>query len=587
MRMNGARMVAQAMVEEGVEVVFGIPGGAILPLYDVLPEFPIRNVLVRHEQGGAHMADGYARASGKVGVCMGTSGPGATNLVTGILTAHMDSVPLVAITANVATHFIGSDAFQEADITGITIPVTKQNYLVRHVADLPRVMKEAFYIASSGRPGPVHVDIPKDVLIAEGEFDYSQPVTLPSYEPTLEGNMVQIRKAARLIETAERPVILAGHGVILSRAWDELREFAEKTGIPVITTLLGIGSFPESHPLSLGFPGMHGWVWANYAIHHSDLVIGIGNRFDDRACGKFSAFAPQARIIHIDIDPAEIGKNVRVDVPIVGDVKRVLAKLTPEVGACVEKSAWHAQIRAWKAEYPPRLRPHGAVGGLYTPEVIDGIYRATRGTAMVVADVGQHQMFAAQHYYYDEPNSWQTSGGLGTMGYALPAAIGAQIARPDKPVWCVIGDGGFQMTFQELAVAVVERVPVKFALINNAYLGMVRQWQELFHKQNYVGVDLSGVPDYVKIAEAYGIPAWRVTRPDQVDFAVGAAMAYPGPALIEFQTVKDENVFPMVVPGTALSEVIPDETYARGDARRPAVNAQPRREPVPATGLRD
>jgi len=332
---------------------------------------------------------------------------------------------------------------------------------------------------------------------------------------------------------------------------------------------------------------MHGWVWANYALHQADLVLGIGNRFDDRACGKFSAFAPQAKIVHVDIDPAEIGKNVRVDVPIVGDVKRVLAKLVPEIGPCVEKLAWHDQLRAWKAQYPPRLRPLGANGGLYTPEVIDGIYRATRGEAIVVADVGQHQMFAAQHYYYDEPNSWQTSGGLGTMGYALPAAIGAQIARPDKTVWCVIGDGGFQMTFQELAVAVMEKVPVKFALINNAYLGMVRQWQELFHAHNYVGVELAGVPDYVKIAEAYGIPAWRVTRTDQVDFAVGAAMAYPGPALIEFQTVRDENVFPMVVPGTALSEVIPDETYARGDARRPSVSPQPSREPVPATRLRD
>lgn len=586
MRMNGARMVAQSMVEEGVKVFFGIPGGAILPLYDVLPEFPMRNILVRHEQGGAHMADGYARASGDVGVCMATSGPGATNLVTGILTAHMDSVPMVAITANVATAFIGSDAFQEADITGITIPVTKQNYLVRNVADIAHTMKEAFYLARSGRPGPVHVDIPKDVLVADGEFEYDFALDLPSYEPTLEGNIVQIRKAARLIESAQRPVILAGHGVILSRAWDELRAFVEKSEIPIITTLLGISGFPESHPLSLGFPGMHGWVWSNYALHHADLVIGIGNRFDDRACGKFSAFAPHARIIHIDIDPAEIGKNVRVEVPIVGDVKRVLAKLTPELAPPQERTAWHEQIRAWKAQYPPRKRPYDAIEGLYTPEVIDGLFRATRGKAIVVADVGQHQMFAAQHYYYDEPNTFITSGGLGTMGYALPAAIGAQVARPDKTVWCVIGDGGFQMTFQELAVAVIEKIPVKFALVNNGYLGMVRQWQELFYKHNYVGVDLSGVPDYVKLAEAYGIPAWRVSRSDQVDFAVGAAMAYPGPALIEFQTVKEENVYPMVVPGTALSEVIPDETYARGDARRPAVNAQPSGEPVPAAGVR-
>jgi acetolactate synthase-1/2/3 large subunit len=533
------------------------------------------------------MADCYARASGKVGVCLGTSGPVATNLVTGILTAHMDSDPLVAITANVASHFIGSDAFQEADITGITIPITKQNYLVRQVGDLPRVMKEAFYIARSGRPGPVHVDVPKDVLLAEGEFDYSVPIDLPSYEPTYDGNMVQIRKAARLIENAHRPVILAGHGVIISRAWDELLELAEKAGIPVVTTLLGLSGFPENNPLSLGFPGMHGWVWANYAIHNADLVIGIGNRFDDRACGNFGKFAPNARIVHVDVDPAEIGKNVRVDVPIVGDVKRVLQRLTPEVANCVEKTAWHDQIRAWKAEFPPQLRPADAPGNLYTPEVIDGIYRATGGDAIVVTDVGQHQMFAAQHYYYNKPNTWLTSGGLGTMGFAVPAAIGAQIARPDETVWCVVGDGGFQMTFQELAVAVMEKVPVKVALVNNAYLGMVRQWQELFHGHNYVSVDLSGTPDFVKIAEAYNIPAWRVTEPGQVDDAVAGAMRTRGPALIEFQTYKEENVFPMVVPGTALSEVIPDEAYARGNARRSAGHAQPSREPVSPAGLRD
>ncbi|MBI4579841.1 MAG: biosynthetic-type acetolactate synthase large subunit, partial [Planctomycetes bacterium] len=472
------------------------------------------------------------------------------------------------------------------DITGITIPVTKQNYLVRNVKDLPRVMKEAFFIARSGRPGPVHVDIPKDVLVAETEFHYPETVDLPGFEPTYEGNINQIRKAARLIEQAERPVILAGHGVILSKAFAELKELAEKTGVPVITTLLGISSFPESHPLALGFPGMHGWVWCNYAIHNSDLVVGIGKRFDDRACGKFSAFAPQARIVHVDIDPAEIGKNVRVDVPIVGDVKRVLQKLIPEIGACADKKAWHRQIDTWRRQYPPRLRPE-VEGSLYTPEVIDAIYRATRGKAVIVADVGQHQMFAAQHYCYDVPNSYLTSGGLGTMGYALPASIGAQISRPDEQVWCVTGDGGFQMNMQELAVAVMEKVPVKIALVNNQYLGMVRQWQQLFYKRNYVSVDLSGVPDFVKIAEAYGIPAWRVRRTEEADMAVGAAMAYPGPALIEFQVEPEENCWPMVVPGTALSEVIPDETYVGGNSRGPAVHAQPRREPVPATGIRN
>lgn len=585
MRMNGAHIAVQCLVEEGVKVMFGIPGGANLPFYDALPDFPIRHVLVRHEQGGAHMADGYARAIGDVGVCMGTSGPGATNLVTGILNAHMDSSPIIALTANVATHFIGSDAFQEADITGITIPVTKQNYLVRNVKDLARTMKEAFYIARTGRPGPVHVDMPKDVLLAETDYVYPDKVDLPGFDPTLEGNTVQIRKAARLIEQAERPVILAGHGVILSKAYKELKELAEQSGIPVITTLLGISGFPESHPLSMGFPGMHGWVWANYGLHNADLVIGIGNRFDDRACGKFSAFAPQAKIVHIDIDPAEIGKNLRVDVPIVGDVKRVLEKLIPEIGECASKKAWYRQIEGWKQQYPPRLRPP-VEGGLYTPEVINAIFRGTRGKAIVVADVGQHQMFVAQHFTYDVPNSFIASGGLGTMGFALPAAIGAQIARPDEQVWCVSGDGGFQMNLQELAVASTENIPIKIALVNNKYLGMVRQWQELFHKRNYVAVDLSGAPDFVKLAEAYGIPAWRVERPEDADMAVSAAMVYPGPALIEFQTVPEENCFPMVVPGTALSEVIPDETYIGGNGRGPAVNAQPSREPVQAARVR-
>jgi acetolactate synthase-1/2/3 large subunit len=587
MRLTGARILAESLIKEGVTVNFGIPGGAIMPLYDILPDYPIRNILARHEQGAAHMADGYARAVGDVGVCMGTSGPGATNLVTGILNAHMDSAPIIAITVNVASNFIGSDAFQEADITGITIPVTKQNYLVRNVRDMARVVKEAFYIARNGRPGPVHVDIPKDVLLAETDFSYPETVDLPGFEPTYEGNINQIRKAARLIEQAERPVILAGHGVILSKAYAELKELAEKAGVPVVTTLLGISAFPESHALSLGFPGMHGWVWSNYAIHHADLVVGIGNRFDDRACGKFAAFAPQAKIVHVDIDPAEIGKNVRVDVPIVGDVKRVLQKLIPEIGQCADKKAWHRQIDAWRQEYPPRLRPRSARGGLYTPEVIDALYRATRGKAIIVADVGQHQMFAAQHYRYDVHNSYITSGGLGTMGFSLPAAIGAQIARSDKQVWCVTGDGSFQMTMQELAVAVNEQVPVKIALVNNGYLGMVRQWQELFYKGNYVAVDLSGVPDYIKLAEAYGIPAWRVRVPEELDMAVGAAMAYPGPALIEFQTEREENCFPMVVPGTALSEVIPDETYVSGNGGGSAVNAQPRREPVSTAWIRD
>ncbi len=560
MKLNGSQILSRALAEEGVEVIFGLPGGAIMPLYDEMHKHPMRHVLVRHEQGGAHMADGYARAKRDVGVCMGTSGPGATNLVTGILNAQMDSAPVVAITVNVASGFIGSDAFQEADISGITIPVTKQNYLVRHTRDLARTIKEGFHIARTGRPGPVHIDIPKDILLGEAEWAYPEKVDLPGYQPSLEGNMVQIRKAARVIEQAERPIILAGQGVLISGAAKELRELAEKANIPVITTLLGISGFPGTHPLSAGWPGMHGFVYSSYAIDRSDLVIGIGNRFDDRCCGKYSAFAPKAKIVHIDIDPAEIGKNIRVDVPVVGDVKRVLQKLIPELQECADKTVWHAQIDEWKRTYPPKKYPDDTPI-LYTPQVIQGLYQATRGEAIVVADVGQHQMFAAQHYLFEEPNTFITSGGLGTMGFALPAAIGVQMAKPDRTVWAVAGDGCFQMTMQELAVCVVDKVPVKIAIINNAYLGMVRQWQELFWNHNYQAVDLAGPPDYVKLAQAYGIPAWRVDKPGEVHAAIGAAMAYPGPAIIEFQVAKEENVMPMVVPGTALADVIPDTPY--------------------------
>src|SRR5262249_31229501 len=537
----------QSLVDEGVSTIFGLPGGAIMPLYDVLPEFPqLRHILVRHEQCAGHMADGYARASAAVkkpqeqrtvGVCFGTSGPGATNLVTGICNAHMDSVPLVAITANVPNSMIGTDAFQEADITGITIPITKQNYFVRNARDLPRVIREAFHLARTGRPGPVHVDVPKDVLLTELDYP-NQPSTidLPGYQPTLEPNMRQVREAARLIEKAQRPVIIAGQGVLLSGAWDELRSFAEKTNVPVITTLLGISGFPESHRLSLGFLGMHGWVHCNYAVHNSDLVISIGMRMDDRACGKFAGFAPQARIIHIDIDPAEIGKNVRVDVPIVGDVGRALSKLEPEIQpeALQSQEAWIGKIGDWRDEYPPKQYP-GDTAELYQPQVIQALHHATRGEAVIVADVGQHQMFAAQHYEYTQPYSYITSGGLGTMGYSLPAAIGAQMARPDRQVWCVIGDGCFQMTLQELAVMAIHRVPVKIALLNNEYLGMVRQQQQVQYRGNLVEVDLAGGPDYIKLAQAYGVPAWRASQPDQLDDAIGAAMAYPGPAIIEFR----------------------------------------------------
>jgi acetolactate synthase-1/2/3 large subunit len=568
MRMNGSRMVCQALVEEGVKDVFGLPGGAIMPLYDVLPEFPLRHILVRHEQGAAHMADGYGRATNNVGVCMATSGPGAINLVVGLATAQMDSAPVVAITANVATGYIGSDAFQEADITGITIPVTKHNFLVRHPKDLPHVMKEAFHIARSGRPGAVLVDVPKDVLTGEAEFRYPTEVDLPGYNPTSRGNMVQIRKAARLIEEASRPVIIAGHGVLISEAWDELRALAEREQIPVINTLLGISNFPGDHPLFLGMMGMHGTATACYAADQSDLVIGIGIRFDDRAMGKFSAFAPKAKIIHMDIDPAEIGKNVRTDVPIVGDVKRVLTALLGELGEPCDRSAWFNQIREWQRLYPIPDVPRQD-GELTTPDLIADIYQATAGNATIVTDVGQHQMFVAQRYPFTRPNTHLSSGGLGTMGYALPAAIGAQFARPDETVWCMSGDGGFQMVMQELAVVAIERLPLKIALVNNHHLGMVRQWQELFYKENYVAVDLAGPPNFQKLAEAYGIAAWRVTRPEDSLPAVQAAMAHPGPAFIEFVVRADECVYPMVVPGTSLAEVIVNETHA-GKQRAPA-----------------
>jgi acetolactate synthase-1/2/3 large subunit len=573
MRLNGARAICQSLIEEGVSTIFGLPGGAIMPLYDVLPEFPqLKHILVRHEQCAAHMADGYARAAAAikkpqdhrtVGVCFGTSGPGATNLVTGICNAHMDSVPLVAITANVPNSMIGTDAFQEADITGITIPITKQNYFVRNGKDLPRVMREAFHLARTGRPGPVHVDVPKDVLLTEHEWTgYPTSVDLPGYQPTIEPNMRQVKEAARLIERAHRPVIIAGQGVLLSGAWDELREFAERTQIPVMTTLLGISGFAENHPLSLGFLGMHGWVHCNYAVHNSDLVISIGMRMDDRACGKFAGFAPQAKIVHIDIDPAEIGKNVRVDVPIVGDVARVLAKLAPEVQAeaLQNHDAWLAQIQGWREQYPPKQYP-ADTPEVYQPQVIQAIHRATRGEAVIVADVGQHQMFAAQHYQYTEPYSYLTSGGLGTMGYSLPAAIGAQMARPDKQVWCVVGDGCFQMTLQELAILTIHRVPVKIALLNNEYLGMVRQQQQVQYRGNLVEVDLAGGPDYIKLAQAYGVPAWRVSEASQLDDTIGAAMAYPGPAIIEFRVVRDEDVYPWVLGGTSLGDVLPDTPY--------------------------
>ncbi len=552
MKLNGARIVAQSLVEEGVKVIFGIPGGAITPFYDVLPEYPVHHVLVRHEQGAAHMADGYGRASRDVGVCCATSGPGALNLVPGIAAAYLDSTPMVAITANVPFDLIGKDCFQECDITGITLPITKHSYLVERVQELPTVMKEAFYLARTGRPGPVLVDVPKDVLLAETTFAYPKKVDLPGYNPTLHGNGAQIKRAAALINEAERPVIIAGQGVLISRAEAELKELVETTGSPLITTLLGIGSFPETHPLSFGLVGLHGMAYANYAVHESDLVVAIGMRFDDRATGKVAEFAPNAKVVHIDIDPAEIGKNVRVTVPIVGDVKRVLERLNRELRPA-EHAEWVEQVKAWRAKHPAtEVRESETLLPQYP---IKTIYDVTQGNATVVADVGQHQMWAAQLYWYDKPTTFITSGGMGTMGFALPAAIGAKLADPDREVWVVIGDGGMQMNMQELATAVQEGVDIKIALINNFCLGMVRQLQDLFYEKRFVATPLSG-PDWMKLADAYGIRGFRATKPSEVRGIIEEARRVEGPVLMEFQVETAENVYPMVVPGRSLGEVM-------------------------------
>ena len=553
MKMTGAQIICESLVREGVEVIFGILGGAVLPLYDTFAQYPqLRHILVRHEQGAAHAADGYARATGKVGVCLATSGPGATNLVTGIANAHLDSSPVVAITGQVARPFIGKDAFQEVDITGITLPITKHNYLVLDAASLPSIFKEAFYLARSGRPGPVLIDIPRDVFIDQAEFHYPSKVDLPGYKPTLQGHPAQIKKAAKLINEAQRPLIIAGRGVIISGAYNELKQLAETAQIPVVTTLLGISCFPESHVLSYGMIGMHGMAYANMAVDAADLIIAIGMRFDDRATAKVSGFAPHARIIHIDIDPAEIGKNVRVDVPIVGDVKAVLQELNKLI-ISTEHIDWVQQLDDWRKEHPSTVIRDSE--GLLPQYVVRQIYEVTNGEAIIVTGVGQNQMWAAQHYWYNKPNSLISSGGLGTMGFELPAAMGAKVGCPDETVWCIAGDGGFQMTIQELATIVQEKVAVKIAILNNGYLGMVRQWQEMFYKKRYVATPLSG-PDFVKIAEAYGFPGLRVKHKEEVVPAIQKAMEEQGPFLIDFAIEPEENVYPMVPPGAALAEVL-------------------------------
>ncbi len=552
MKKAGADIFVKSLLKEKVKIIFGIPGGVLLPIFDYLYDAPIRFILTRHEQGAAHMADGYSRATGEVGVCIATSGPGATNLTTGLATANMDSIPMVAFTGQVATNLIGNDAFQEADTTGITRPVTKHNYLVKDVRDLARVIKEAFYIARTGRPGPVLIDLPVDVQKESTEFVYPEEVGIRGYNPNYEGHPGQIKKAAQLIDQANQPVIYAGGGVIIADASKELKYLAETTNIPVTTTLMGVGCFPDNHPLSLGMLGMHGTFYANYSIQEADLIIAIGSRFDDRITGKISAFAPEAKIIHIDIDPTSISKNVKVDVPVVGDAKKILHELNKIIKNKDLKN-WNKKISNWKNQYPLTYKKTDELQPQY---VVEKIYEVTKGDAIICTEVGQNQMWARQYYSYTKPRSFLSSGGLGTMGYGFPASIGAKLGKPDKIVFDIAGDGSFQMNIQELATAVYNKVPVKVAILNNGCLGMVRQWQELFYKKRYSGTCLCGNPDFVKVAEAYGAVGIRVTEKKDVVSALKKAISIDRPVVIDFQVVKEENVFPMVPAGAALNEVI-------------------------------
>ena len=561
----GADVLCEALLRQGVEVFFSYPGGVILPLYDVLGDYPeLRHILVRHEQGGAHAADGYARVTGQVGVCMGTSGPGATNLVTGIGTALLDSVPMVAITGNVPAALLGKDAFQEIDINGITLPMTKHNYLVRDADDIPRVIAEAFHIARTGRPGPVHVDITKDALQQETRAQHPTEeevvAGLPGFRPNMDGHPKQLKTAAAEIAAAKRPVILAGHGILHAEAWDDLLAFAEKTQIPVAWTLLGIGVIPEDHPLAYGYMGMHGWKHVNRAIQSADLLIAIGMRFDDRVTGNVRTYAPYARIIHVDIDPAEIGKNVAVEVPIVGDAGRVLRALTPMVAAVepAVRADYFEQLAAWKTD-SVAASWHGSGawrdGLLSADYVVERIGELSGHAATYVADVGQNQMWLARYTGFRQPNSHVSSGGLGTMGFSVPAAMGAALGRPDRETWAITGDGGFQMTFQELMTLVADHIPVKIALLDNKKLGMIRQWQEIIYAGNYHSSSLPG-PDFAKLADAFGIPAFRARTPDEVDPAIQAAQAVDGPALIWFEIAEEQNIFPMMPAGKGLSDLI-------------------------------
>jgi acetolactate synthase-1/2/3 large subunit len=550
MKKTGAQIICECLLKEEVEVIFGIIGGSVLPIYDTLPQYPqLRHIMVRHEQGAAHAADGYGRVTHKAGVCIATSGPGATNLVTGIACAYMDSVPMVAITGQVAKPFIGKDAFQETDITGITIPIVKHNYLVTDVNELVKTIKEAFHIAQTGRPGPVLIDIPRDVQQEKTDFVYPDKLDLPGYKVVSRGHPAQIKKAARLINEAEQPVIIAGRGIIISQAYDEFKEFAEKAQLPVAHTLLGLSSFPGNHILDLGMLGMHGTGCANMAVQNADLIIAIGMRFDDRATGNTEEFAPNARVIHIDIDPVEIGKNIPTEIPVVGDIKSVLTAMN-EMIERREHVDWLSQIEEWRCEYPSlEIRQSDELLPQY---IVHRICEATQGDALVVTGVGQNQMWAARYFMYTKPNSIISGGGLGPMGFELPAAMGVKIGCPEETVWCIAGDGGFQMTIQELATITQENIAVKIAIMNNGYLGMVRQWQELFYGRRYVDTKLWN-PDFIKIAEGYDIPGIRVKSIEEVIPAIQKAMDYPGAFLIDFLIEPEENIYPIVPPGENLA----------------------------------
>ena len=557
---KGARILLECLSRLGINEIFGYPGGAVIPIYDELYSFKeIKHYFARHEQGAVHEADGYARSTGKVGACLATSGPGATNLVTGIMTAHMDSIPLLVITGQVSSSLLGKDAFQESDIVGITVPITKNNYLVQDIKDLPRILKEAYYIASTGRPGPVLVDIPRDIQLQEIPYDefnkiYENHFSLEGYNPVYEGHKGQIKTAIKMIKDSKKPLIIAGAGILKAHAYEELKEFVEKTNIPVAMTLLGLGSFPGNHELALGMIGMHGTTYANYAANEADLIIAAGMRFDDRVTGNPQKFVPNAKIIHIDIDPAEIGKNKLIDVPIVGDLKNVLTDLN-EKAPKVSYDEWLKQIKKWKKEYSLTYRK--TEDDILIPqEILSEIDKITKGNVIVATDVGQHQMWAAQFLTFNNPYSILTSGGAGTMGFGLPAAIGAQVANPNKKVLAVVGDGGFQMTFQELMLIKEYNLPVKIFIINNSYLGMVRQWQELFHEKRYSSVDLSYNPDFIKIGEAYGIKSIQLKNKKDLKKHLKKILESDEAVLVECIVEKEENVYPMIPAGKDVSCIV-------------------------------